>query len=57
MAAGYYIHKPSSEKAAVERWENEGGRLGQNYDFILDSIGENRFFPDYLCQLECELVG
>ena len=40
MATGYSIHKRSAEKEALERWENEGGRLVQNHDFILDSIGD-----------------
>lgn len=31
MATGYYIHKLSAEKEALERWENEGGQLGQNH--------------------------
>ena len=43
MSEGYYIHKPGAEKEAVERWENEGGRLGLNYDYIFDSSG--REFP------------
>jgi hypothetical protein len=34
MATNYYIHKLSAEKDAVERWENEGGRLGQNNDEV-----------------------
>lgn len=41
MAAGYYIDKRIAEKKAVERWENEGGRLSQNHDQILDSVGED----------------
>ena len=41
MATGYSIYKRSAEKEALERWENEGGRLSQNHDFILDSIGED----------------
>lgn len=40
MATGYYIQKRGAEKEALERWENEGGRLVQNHDYILDSIGE-----------------
>jgi len=40
MATRYYIHKPSAEKEAVERWENEGGRLGRNHAYLLDSIGD-----------------
>ena len=30
MARRYYIHEGSPELEAVERWENEGGRLFQN---------------------------
>ena len=41
MAAGYYIDKRSAEKEAVDRWENEGGRLTQNHEYILDSVGED----------------
>lgn len=41
MSTGYYIHKSSAEWEGVDRWENEGGRLGQNNDYILDSIGED----------------
>ena len=41
MASGYYIRKPSAEWEAVERWENEGGRLRQRHDYGLDSIGED----------------
>ncbi|HEX8650873.1 MAG TPA: SDR family oxidoreductase [Pyrinomonadaceae bacterium] len=43
----YYIHELSIEGEAVERWENEGGRLRQNHDWSLDSIGE-----DYLRRME-----
>ena len=108
MEPGYSIDKRSGEKEALERWENEGGRLVQNHDFVLDPIGEEyrrhkgqvmqirtrgqrdaishlKFFlasdkassitgqtvvidgerslppsvfvPNYLCRLECELVG
>jgi hypothetical protein len=28
MRAGYYIRELSAEWDALERWENEGGRLG-----------------------------
>ena len=28
MARGYYMHDPIAEKEPLERWENEGGRLG-----------------------------
>ena len=31
MAVDYYIRESSDEWEAVERWENEGGRLRQNY--------------------------
>ena len=41
MPTGHYKHKSSAEWEAVERWENEGGRLSQNHDYILKSIGEN----------------
>ena len=41
MATGYLIHTPSVEKQALERWENEGGQLGQNHGFIFDSVGED----------------
>jgi len=30
MARGYYIHNAIAEKEPLERWENEGGRLGQS---------------------------
>ncbi len=40
MATGYYIHEPIAEWEAVDRWENEGGRLGQHHQNILDSIGK-----------------
>lgn len=46
-AADYYIHESSAEWEAFERWENEGGRLRQNHDLSLDSIGE-----DYLRRME-----
>lgn len=38
MSAGYYIDRPSAEKEAVDRWENEGGRLGRNHDYIFDLV-------------------
>ena len=41
MATGYSIYKRSAEKEALERWENAGGPLRQNHDFILDAIGED----------------
>lgn len=40
MTADYYIQEPSAEWEAVERWENEGGRLGQRHHRSHDSIGE-----------------
>jgi len=53
MAADYYIRESGDEWEAVERWENEGGRLRQNHDLSLDSIGE-----DYLRRMEqAILVG
>ena len=39
MTTGYYSHEPSAEWGAVERWENEGGRLREKRDYILDSAG------------------
>ena len=47
MATGYYIRKQSSEWEAVERWENEGGRVGEKHDDVLDSI-----FDQYLPHLD-----
>jgi NAD(P)-dependent dehydrogenase (short-subunit alcohol dehydrogenase family) len=46
-AADYYIPESSAESEAFERWENEGGRLWQNHDLSLDSIGQ-----DYLRGME-----
>ncbi|HEX8138221.1 MAG TPA: SDR family oxidoreductase [Pyrinomonadaceae bacterium] len=46
-AVDYYIPESSAEWEAFERWENEGGRLRQNHDLSLDSIGE-----DYLRRME-----
>jgi NAD(P)-dependent dehydrogenase (short-subunit alcohol dehydrogenase family) len=46
-AADYYIDESSDEWEAVERWENEGGRVQQNHDLSLDSIGE-----DYVRRME-----
>ena len=46
-AADYYINESSDVWKAVERWENEGGRLRQNHDLSHDSIGE-----DYLRRIE-----
>jgi len=46
-AIDYYIHESSAEWEAFERWENEGGRLQQNHDLSIDSIGE-----DYLRRME-----
>ena len=37
MTADYYIQERSSEKHAVERWENEGGRLPQDRHHSYDS--------------------
>lgn len=45
--ADYYFHESSYEWEAVERWENEGGRVQQNHELSLDSIGE-----DYLRRVE-----
>jgi NAD(P)-dependent dehydrogenase (short-subunit alcohol dehydrogenase family) len=47
MTVDYYIREPRDEWEAVGRWENEGGRLRQNHDLSLDSIGE-----DYLRRME-----
>jgi len=41
MITGYYIHERIGELEAVERWENEGGRLSQNHDYVLDATGED----------------
>ena len=41
MATGYYIHKPSADWEAVERWENEGGRL--NHGGKRDQISRAMF--------------
>ncbi|HEX8142322.1 MAG TPA: SDR family oxidoreductase [Pyrinomonadaceae bacterium] len=43
----YYIPESGAEWEAVDSWENEGGRLRQNHDWSLDSIGE-----DYLRRME-----
>ena len=40
-AADYYIHESSAKRKALERWENEGGRVRHNHDLSLDSIGED----------------
>lgn len=34
---GYYIHEHSAEWDAVERWENEGGKLRQKREYVYDS--------------------
>lgn len=63
MLAGYYIQKSSAEKEAVERWENEGGRLSQNHYHILDLTGEDyRRHKDQVVEtedpkVECDLSG
>lgn len=36
-----YIHESSAQWETLERWENEGGRLQQNHDLSLNSIGED----------------
>jgi len=41
MATRYYSYDPRAEWEPVERWENEGGRLDQKHDYILDSIGDD----------------
>ena len=41
MATRYYSHDPRAEWEAVERWENEGGRLRQKHDYILDAIADD----------------
>ena len=41
MATGYYSHEARAEWEAVERWENEGGRHGQNHDLYFDTIGDD----------------
>lgn len=46
-AADYYIHESSDKWEAVERWENEGGRIRRHHDLSLDSIGE-----EYLRRME-----
>ena len=38
MLPGYYRHETSVEKEAVERWENEGGRLGEDYLRHMDQV-------------------
>ena len=30
MPRGYHIHNPIAENEPLERWENEGGRLGKS---------------------------
>jgi len=46
MARGDYV-LTSAEWEAVERWENEGGRLTQSHDYNFDPIGK-----DYLWQVD-----
>ena len=46
-AADNYINESKAEWEAVERWENEGGRIRQHHDLSLDSIGE-----EYLRRME-----
>ena len=41
MATGYFIQGPSGELEAVQRWENEGGRLSQNHGHVLDSVRDD----------------
>ena len=38
MWTGYYIYEVSVEKEAVDRWENEGGRLGEDYLRHMDQV-------------------
>jgi hypothetical protein len=41
MATRYYNYDTLAEREPVERWENEGGRLGQKHDYILAPIGDD----------------
>ena len=41
MATDYYVHEPSAHQEAIERWENEGGRLQQQHRHSYDSIGKD----------------
>ena len=41
MATGYFIQGRRAELEAVQRWENEGGRLSQDHDYVLDSVRED----------------
>ena len=34
MTTRYFIYKGSVEKDALDRWENEGGRLRQDRDYM-----------------------
>jgi len=38
MSVSYYIRRLSVEKDAVDRWENEGGRLGPKHDSHRDEV-------------------
>ena len=40
MTTGYYIAETSAEREAIARWENEGGRVRQGYDYAFDSARE-----------------
>jgi hypothetical protein len=41
MAKRYYNYESQGEWEPVDRWENEGGRLEQKHDYVLDSIGDD----------------
>ena len=41
MATGYFIQGRRAELEAVQRWENEGGRLSQNHGHVLDSVRDD----------------
>src|SRR5690349_9741786 len=47
MATRYYSYDTLAEREPVERWEKEGGRLGQKQDYFLAAIGD-----DYRRQIE-----
>ena len=41
MATGHYIQGRSAELEAMQRWENEGGRLSENHGHVLDSVRDD----------------
>ena len=51
MTTGYYIHERRPELEAVERWENEGGRLGRGPEHVVDAIREDYRNRRYMDQL------